>query len=152
MRTHVLFVGHCEDEAGSAFMRTTSHLLGDRAHFRTNMPPEEMAGAFRCADVFAHAALREPFGIVLIEALACGLPVVGHRFAVTEWIVSDGGICIDMTQPGMLEDVLRAWLLDSTLRRSIGARARRRAESVFSPAAVAPLYAQLVRDIVGGAS
>ena len=49
-----------------------------------------MVGWCQIADVFAHAALREPFGIVFIEALACGTPVVSSRRGALPEIVRHG--------------------------------------------------------------
>jgi glycosyltransferase involved in cell wall biosynthesis len=117
--------------------------LAGRAHLFPNVPPERMPELYRAADAFAHAALREPFGIVLIEAMASGLPVVGHTFPVTAWIIGAGGVTADMTRPGELAGVLERWWREPSLRSDLGSSGRDRAASVFSPSRIVPLYRQL---------
>ena len=105
-------------------VRMASADLGGRLHLFPNVAPERMPELFQAADVFAHAALREPFGIVLIEALASGLPVVGHRFPVTQWIIGDGGVSVDMTARGELAAVLTLWKENPSVRLELSRAAR----------------------------
>ncbi|MBV8269771.1 MAG: glycosyltransferase family 4 protein [Planctomycetaceae bacterium] len=124
--------------------------LGDRAHLRPNTPPDRMPDLYRAADAFAHAALREPFGIVFIEALSSGLPAVGHPFPVTAWIIGAGGATADMTRPGELAGTLDRWRRDSGLRREAGAAGRDRAKSEFTAGRIVPLYRQLYAAVRTG--
>ncbi|MFT3852363.1 MAG: glycosyltransferase family 4 protein [Ilumatobacteraceae bacterium] len=50
-----------------------------------------MPDLYRSADAFLHTSLWESFGNVYIEAMACGTPVVAHRYSVTEWIFGNDG-------------------------------------------------------------
>jgi 1,2-diacylglycerol 3-alpha-glucosyltransferase len=128
-------------------MRSASADLGGRLHLFPNVAPERMPDFFQAADVFAHAALREPFGIVLIEALASGLPVIGHRYPVTQWIIGDGGAAIDMTASGELASVLMHWKENSHQRLELSRAARDRAVVGFSPERIVPLYQELYASI-----
>jgi glycosyltransferase involved in cell wall biosynthesis len=121
--------------------------LGNRVHLRPNTSPQQMSDLYRAADVFVHAALREPFGLVLIEALSTGLPVVCHPFPVTQWIVGKGGTSVDMTVPGELACVLDRWRREPNLRRDLGAAARDRATSTFTAERIIPLYRQFYAAI-----
>lgn len=49
----------------------------------------EMPQLYRSADVFLHLSKEESFGNVFIEAMACGLPIVGHDTPRLRWIVGD---------------------------------------------------------------
>jgi type III pantothenate kinase len=124
--------------------------LGKRAHLRPNTPPEQMSALYQAADAFAHAALREPFGVVFLEALASGLPAVGHPFPVTAWIIGEGGATVDMTRPGELAATLDRWRRDAGLRRDLGALGRERAATVFSAGRIVPLYRQLYAAVRAG--
>lgn len=95
------------DETGSAEVRTRCEAaLGDRIRFLGSQPRERLKELFLAADIYALGALAEPFSIAIIEAMACGLPVIHHRFPVTEWITGGAGIPVDMTRPG---DAARAF-------------------------------------------
>jgi glycosyltransferase involved in cell wall biosynthesis len=76
--------------------------LGEDAWILKNIPRQNMPDLYRTADMFAHAALTEMFAIVLLEASATGLTLRGHRFPVIEWVIGDGGVCVDMETPGEL--------------------------------------------------
>ena len=52
-----------------------------KAHFLGTMAGEELASAYRAADCFVFPSLTDTFGLVVIEALACGLPVAAFPVA-----------------------------------------------------------------------
>jgi glycosyltransferase involved in cell wall biosynthesis len=56
---------------------------------------EEMPQLYRSADVFLHLSKEEAFGNVFVEAMACGLPIVGHDTPRLRWILGDEGILLD---------------------------------------------------------
>ena len=98
-----------------------------------------------------HAALREPFGIVLLESMACGVPVIGHSgHSVTGWIIGHGGCTVDMTAQGALSAMLRTWNDNPSLRFDLGMAARERVLEHFSPAIITPLYRQLYSLVKAG--
>lgn len=132
-------------------MKALCSPLGSRIRLMPNTSPSEMPQLYAAADVFVHAALREPFGIVLIEAMACGVPVIGHGgHAVTGWIIGHGGTTVDMTQPGALAAQMLAWASESSLLADLGGAARQRVVDHFSPAAIVPLYRQLYQTVGAG--
>ena len=125
--------------------------LGDRVHLRPNTPPDAMRRLFQAADIMVHAALREPFGIVLLESMACGVPVIGHSgHSVTGWIIGNGGCTVDMTVSGELSAMLRTWNDNPKLRFDFGMAARQRVLDHFSPAIITPLYRQLYSLVKAG--
>jgi glycosyltransferase involved in cell wall biosynthesis len=126
----------------------TKRVLGDRARLFCNLQADEMLRLYQAADALVHASLREPFGIVFLEAMACGLPIVAHRFPVTEWVIGDAGKVIDMEAPGELASVLALWSKSPDLRRTIGERARRRAIATFAEEGVIPLYREMYGRIM----
>ncbi|CAN7681328.1 MSMEG_0565 family glycosyltransferase [Caballeronia sp. LjRoot31] len=67
----------------------------------------DMPALFRCADVLAMVSLREGFGLVVLEALACGTPVVASNIApFTEYL--DNSLCCwaTPTDPASIADAL----------------------------------------------
>jgi glycosyltransferase involved in cell wall biosynthesis len=63
--------------------------LGDRVRFLGVLPPHEVAGYMRRSALLVLPSRAESFGAVLVEALACGTPVVATRCGGPEDIVSD---------------------------------------------------------------
>ncbi|MFO1239607.1 MAG: glycosyltransferase family 4 protein [Sphingomonadaceae bacterium] len=64
---------------------------------RVSVAGHEMPLLYRSADVFLHLSKEESFGNVYIEAMACGLPIVGHDTARLRWIVGDHEFLTDTT-------------------------------------------------------
>lgn len=63
------------------------------------------------SDVLLHSSLEESFGVVLVEAMAMGLPVVaGKASGAVPWVVGGGGQLVDVRQPGELSAALVAAL------------------------------------------
>lgn len=56
---------------------------------RLMLPAERMPALYRSADVFLHMSLLESFGNVFVEAMAAGLPIVGHDTDRLRWIVGE---------------------------------------------------------------
>ena len=81
--------------------------------------------ALASAHLLLHCADAEPFGLVLVEALACGRPVVAPAAAGPLEIVTDGaGRLYPPGDAHAAADALRAVLADPARRRAAGARRR----------------------------
>lgn len=62
---------------------------------RLTVTAPDMPALYRSADAFLHMSLLESFGNVFIEAMACGLPVIGHDTKRLRWIVGDSEPLVD---------------------------------------------------------
>jgi glycosyltransferase involved in cell wall biosynthesis len=85
--------------------------------FRLSLPADQMPDLYRSADVFLHPTFYESFGNVYVEAMAVGLPVVVHDYAVTRWIFGE--------RPG---------LIDTSDRSDLAAAVRRAIDEKRNPA------------------
>jgi phosphatidylinositol alpha-1,6-mannosyltransferase len=76
----------------------------------------------------------EGFGISLVEASACGIPVVGARQGGIPDAVREGetGLLVDSTDLGAIVEVVRSLLEDQELARRLGLEGRRAVESYFN--------------------
>ena len=94
----------------------------------------DVAACLDAMDVVMHASDREPFGRVLIEAMAARRPVVAPREGGPRYIVVDGetGILVPPRDPDAFAAALVELLTDPSRREAMGHAARARAEAVFS--------------------
>ena len=85
-------------------------------------------------DLFVLTSLHEGVSNTILEAMACGLPVVGTHVGGTPEIVADGktGILVPPQHPEQLAAAIRSFIENQTLRREMGKQGRRRAEEHFS--------------------
>src|SRR5206468_6466705 len=89
-----------------------------------------VAALYAAADAFVLPSLKEPYGTVYGEAMACGLPVVGWRAGNLPYLADHEreGLLIRIGDIERLSDALRRLADDPALRRRLGDNARRRAE------------------------
>lgn len=99
-------------------------------HFLGRVTQEEMGDLYRAADVFCCPSVwEEPFGIVNVEALAAGLPVVACSVGgIPEIVNGDVGRLVPPNDAKALADALRKLLQDEDLRLRLAANALVRAK------------------------
>lgn len=92
------------------------------------------AEVYAACDLVAHASVEpEPLGLVVLEAMACGLPVVASRGGGPAETVRDGitGILVPGGEPGVMESAIESLVLNPGLGREMGLAARDRAVERF---------------------
>jgi len=113
----------------------------------------ELAPVYALMDVFAHPSLRDGLPNALLEAMACGRPVVGARAGGIPDVLRDGREGL-LVEPGDAAGLARALgaLLDGPARAAaLGDAARRRVRSAFSPEAELRRYRRLYGALRAGA-
>ncbi|MEA2306104.1 MAG: hypothetical protein QOH43_3384 [Solirubrobacteraceae bacterium] len=112
---------------------------------------DALAGFLNAGDLLALASVREQFGLVLVEGMACGLPAVAvDRLGPAE-IVDDGrtGWLVPPDDEAALARVLRAALTDEPERERRGERAQAQAVSRWAWPAVAGAVAGVLDEAAG---
>jgi glycosyltransferase involved in cell wall biosynthesis len=81
----------------------------------------ERAMLFGAADVFASASLMETYGLTLIEAMSCGIPVVAFRTGgVPEAVADEGGILCDLMDAHAFKTAIQKLRRSEELRNGLG--------------------------------
>jgi D-inositol-3-phosphate glycosyltransferase len=131
--------------------------IADLVRFLSPLPAGELADVYRAADLVAVPSYNESFGLVALEAQACGIPVVAAAVGGLPTAVEDGatGALVDGHDPRVWAAAIEALLDDPRRRRALGIRAARRA-SEFGWGTVAArmveVYDEVALDLVGARS
>jgi glycosyltransferase involved in cell wall biosynthesis len=127
----LVIVGHGPDEDR---LKKLSGSLGidDKVVFPGFIRDADML--FQLFDVFVFSSIREPFGIVLLEAMAHGVPIVASNSGGAPEIIEDGksGLLIDPQKAGDMAMAIDRSLTDYDLIRKMPAEERTRVEKYFS--------------------
>jgi D-inositol-3-phosphate glycosyltransferase len=135
--TEVIIVGGdagTDPEARRLMDLARSIGVADRVHLHGSVARAEMPALLRSADVVACTPWYEPFGIVPLEAMACGVPVVASAVGgMLDTVVHDvTGRHVNPRRPHDVADAINQLLRDGFLRQSLGAAGRDRARSRYS--------------------
>ncbi len=106
------------------------HFDGTATTFVGYLAGQELASAYASGDAFLFPSSTETLGLVLLEAMAAGCPVVGANRGGIPDIVSDGvnGCLYDPDQPASLTTAVQRLLGDPAARRQLRLAAREEAE------------------------
>ena len=127
------------------------------------LPKSEIIALYSGAEVFVCPSIYEPFGIINLEAMACGTPVVASAVGGIPEVVVHGetGLLVPVEQMNVapfepvnadtfafhLAEAINELMRDEARRRSMGEKARRRVEENFSWEAIARKTAELYRTV-----
>jgi len=101
--------------------------LGLDAHVIHFEKVDELETLYNGADAFVFPSLYEGFGLPILEAMACGTPVVASNVTASPEVVGDAGLLVDPRDESALCDSIRRLLTDADLRSELVARGLRRA-------------------------
>jgi phosphatidylinositol alpha-mannosyltransferase len=116
----------------AAFERYVNRQGWSEVSFVGYVSDEELVRYFRTCDVFcAPSTGGESFGMVLLEAMAGGRPIVASRIAGYDEVVTDGadGILVEPKDEGELATALVRLLADGPMRRRLGRAGQRKARA-----------------------
>jgi len=151
----------------AAGLEATTVVVGtgpEEARLRAMAPPgtvfagrvsdADLPACYHACDVFClpSVTIAEAFGVVLLEAMACGKPLVTTALPTGVTAVNrDGttGLVVSPGDAGALGEALRALLADPARRRAMGEAGRRAVDAEYTAARMADRYLTLYREALG---
>ncbi|MEM2445722.1 MAG: glycosyltransferase [Candidatus Bathyarchaeia archaeon] len=107
----------------------------------------------KTADIFVSPSHWEPFGIVIVEAMALGLPVIATATDGAKDIISDGmdGLLVPVDDASALADAITKLMRNPSLRQRLGEKAKQKAQQFNAPL-IAQRYVELLERLLNGRS
>ncbi|MBC3787721.1 glycosyltransferase family 4 protein [Spirosoma utsteinense] len=138
-------MGTAFEPNGEAVAFCTKHDI-QNVVFYGSMRHTEVLSKIAASTLLLHASLEESFGMVLVEAMSYGVPVVaGKDSGAVAWVVDDGGLLVDVTRVDAIVTATDKLLSDSDLYSRTSKRAIAIVRDRFPIEAIADQYIDLYR-------
>ncbi|HLI23565.1 MAG TPA: glycosyltransferase [Acidimicrobiales bacterium] len=136
-------------------LRELARSLGvaDRVRLRGRVPHHRLPALLRSADLVVCSPWYEPFGMVALEAMACGVPVVATGVGGLADSVVDGetGLLVPPRQPAALATAIGDLLASPGRRAAMGASGAERARRLYSWEVIAAHTEAVYMEVAAGA-
>jgi glycosyltransferase involved in cell wall biosynthesis len=129
--------------------------IAERITWEPGVPSTEMARRLQRCSVVVQPSLtrrhwKEQFGRALMEAMACGVPVVGSDSGEIPHLIGDAGLIVREGDAAALRSALSRLLGSRALRKELGARGRARVLACFTHHRVAEQTVAVYRSVLQG--
>ncbi|MDP9337584.1 MAG: glycosyltransferase family 4 protein [Acidobacteriota bacterium] len=117
-------------------------------HFLSGLSYPQLASCYSACEIFALPSLAEGFGLVYLEAMACGKPVIGGAHGGAPEVIIDGvtGYLVPHGDTEQLSTAIETLLADPTLARDMGARGCQRVQHEFRFSVFAKALKKILRE------
>ncbi|MBC7226910.1 MAG: glycosyltransferase family 4 protein [Thermoflexales bacterium] len=130
------------------FRRLRELGLEEHVHFTGYVPDEDLPALYSAADLFVFPSLYEGFGLPVLEAMACGVPVVCSNTSSLPEVAGDAALLVDPADVRALAEAMERVLADEALRATLRTRGLERARQ-FTWEATARRTLEVYRRVVG---
>jgi glycosyltransferase involved in cell wall biosynthesis len=103
--------------------------MGDRIVFTGQIREQDKAPLYSGAAVYLFPSLYEGFGMPVLEAMACGAPVITSKSSAIPEVAGDAAVLVDPESEPAIREALGELLTDASKRKELGAAARARART-----------------------
>jgi glycosyltransferase involved in cell wall biosynthesis len=114
------------------------------------LPAREMPAFYGALDIVAHPSIEEPFGLAIVEAMACERPVVAIDGGGVPEIITSGtdGLLVPAEQPSAMAGAIVDLVRDQATARQLAVRGRARVLDRFTPDLQAAAMLDVYRRVV----
>jgi len=144
---HLVFVGKKGWLYEGFFRRLRELGLEDRVLFTGYVPDEDLPAIYSAADLFVFPSLYEGFGLPVLEAMACGTPVVCSNTSSLPEVAGDAALLVDPTDMRALAGAMKRALTDEEKRKEMREKGLRRAAK-FSWEKAATMTLKVYQDVL----
>jgi glycosyltransferase involved in cell wall biosynthesis len=123
--------------------------LGARVRFTGYVPEDDLVRLYNGAAAFLFPSLYEGFGLPVLEAMACGTPVVASDVSAIPEVAGDAALLVDPRDPGAIAGAAAALLTDEALRLRLRQAGLTRA-AAYTWEACARATAEAYLDVLRG--
>ena len=128
--------------------RVTEMGLKSKVHFTGYVAQEDLPAVYSLAEVFVYPSWYEGVGLPVLEAMACGTPVVTSNISSMPEFAGEAGILIDPGSPDQIADALISLLKNPGERAQRSVAGLERA-AIFTWERAAQLTFQAIRKVAG---
>jgi|ERR1700733_7644120 len=121
---HFVFTGNPTAELANCVER---HHVSPLVHFMGVVPEKKLPSLYRGAEALVFPSLYEGFGLPILEAMACGTPVVTANTAAMPEVAGDAALLVDPTSVEQIAEAMRRIMSDIPLRNFLREKGQRRA-------------------------
>jgi glycosyltransferase involved in cell wall biosynthesis len=124
--------------------------LGDAVKLPGFLPQDDMPQFYAALDVLAHPSIEEPFGLAVVEAMACSRPVVAIDGGGIPEIIRNGvdGLLVAAEQPQLMASAIIGLLRNPEVARQLADAGRERVLQAFTPNRQAAAMLGVYREIL----
>jgi glycosyltransferase involved in cell wall biosynthesis len=120
----LVFTGNTTEEIAGWIER---HAVTPQVHFVGSIPETHLPALYRGAKALIFPSLYEGFGLPLLEAMACGTPVVTSNLTAMPEVAGGAALIVDPTSVDQIKDAIRKIAADSSLRQQLREKGLERA-------------------------
>ncbi|NPA47830.1 MAG: glycosyltransferase family 4 protein [Thermococci archaeon] len=133
-------------------MVRTAELLGvrNRVRFLGHVSYDKLPRLYGASDVFVLPSVSEAFGIVLLEAMASGVPVIGTRVGGIPEIIDGCGLLVPPNDSSALADAINSIINNQHLAAKLGRLGKSKVDRVYSWKKVVERIVSIYVDVLDG--
>lgn len=121
--------------------------VADTVEFLGSRRGSDLADNYRKAwALVVPTQVEEAFGIVMVEALACGCPVIASDHGACPEVIADAGVLVPATEPAKWADAMLGLANDPVRRAWLSERGTARANQLFTQESVTDRYLEILRS------
>ncbi len=104
--------------------------ISDKVRFLGIKDKKEIVGIYQQVDIFVLPSLNEGMSNTILEAMACGLPIIATNIAGNDELIKENGFTIPVKDEEALKEKLELLINDKSLRENMGKQSRKLTETM----------------------